>query len=334
MKKFIAILILIALFCIPFAAFSGCEAQNDGRLKVVVTIFSEYDWVMNVLGDRADDVNVTLLLDSGADLHSYNPTGSEILKIAKADLFVYVGGESDSWVPAALQNAVNKSMRTISLLDVLGDAAKEEEAVNDLEGEDEHDHSHEEEGEDHDHVHEEAEYDEHVWLSLSNAKLFVNRIAEELAAIDPEYAETYRTNAATYISSISALDERYKAMVADSSRDTIVVADRFPFRYLVDDYDIKYYAAYVGCSAVSELNMSIVRNLRDHVNALDIRVLLVTENSDKRIAQAVKSESARKDQEILVLDALESASQKEYAAGRTYLSVMGSNLEALQKALR
>ena len=337
MKKFIVILMLIALLCIPLAAFSGCGIQDDGRLKVVVTIFPEYDWVMNVLGDRADEVDVTLLLDSGADLHSYQPTGSDPLKIAKADLFMYVGGESDNWVPKMLQNAVNESRRTISLLDVLGNAAKEEEAVNDLAEDEEHEHEDEDhnyEHEEEDHVHEEAEYDEHVWLSLRNAKLFVNRIAEELAAIDPEYADTYRANAATYTASLGALDERYKTMVAASSRDTILVADRFPFRYLVDDYDIKYFAAYVGCSAIAELNWKVVENLRDHVDELDIRVLLVTESSDKLIAQTVKTESAKKDQEILVLDSLQAASQKEYKAGRTYLSLMESNLQALQKALQ
>lgn len=333
MKKkftiFFAILMLIALV-VPFA-LTGCGAKDDGKLKVVVTIFPEYDWVLNVLGDRAEDVSVKLLLDSGADLHSYQPAVADIVAVAEADLFIYVGGESDDWVPDALKNKKNKNMRTMNLLELLGDNAYEEEIVEGME------HDHEEEGEEHEHGHdheeEEAEYDEHVWLSLRNAVFYVNKIAEELAALDPDYAETYKANAAAYVASLTALDARYTEMVAAASRDTVLFGDRFPFRYLVEDYDINYYAAFVGCSAETNASFETIAFLAGKVNELDLKVILKLESSTDDIAKGIKDASNKKDQRILVLDSLQSATKKEYAAGRTYLSIMESNLSVLQTAL-
>ena len=333
MKKkftiFFAILMLIALV-VPFA-LTGCGAKDDGKLKVVVTIFPEYDWVLNVLGDRAEDVSVKLLLDSGADLHSYQPAVADIVAVAEADLFIYVGGESDDWVADALKNKKNKNMRTMNLLELLGDNAYEEEIVEGME------HDHEEEGEEHEHGHdheeEEAEYDEHVWLSLRNAVFYVNKIAEELAALDPDYAETYKANAAAYVASLTALDARYTEMVAAASRDTVLFGDRFPFRYLVEDYGLNYYAAFVGCSAETNASFETIAFLAGKVNELDLKVILKLESSTDDIAKGIKDASNKKDQRILVLDSLQSATKKEYAAGRTYLSIMESNLSVLQTAL-
>ena len=333
MKKkftiFFAILMLIALV-VPFA-LTGCGAKDDGKLKVVVTIFPEYDWVLNVLGDRTEDVSVKLLLDSGADLHSYQPAVADIVAVAEADLFIYVGGESDDWVADALKNKKNKNMRTMNLLELLGDNAYEEEIVEGME------HDHEEEGEEHEHGHdheeEEAEYDEHVWLSLRNAVFYVNKIAEELAALDPDYAETYKANAAAYVASLTALDARYTEMVAAASRDTVLFGDRFPFRYLVEDYGINYYAAFVGCSAETNASFETIAFLAGKVNELDLKVILKLESSTDDIAKGIKDASNKKDQRILVLDSLQSATKKEYAAGRTYLSIMESNLSVLQTAL-
>ena len=333
MKKkftiFFAILMLIALV-VPFA-LTGCGAKDDGKLKVVVTIFPEYDWVLNVLGDRTEDVSVKLLLDSGADLHSYQPAVADIVAVAEADLFIYVGGESDNWVADALKNKKNKNMRTMNLLELLGDNAYEEEIVEGME------HDHEEEGEEHEHGHdheeEEAEYDEHVWLSLRNAVFYVNKIAEELAVLDPDYAETYKANAAAYVASLTALDARYTEMVAAASRDTVLFGDRFPFRYLVEDYGLNYYAAFVGCSAETNASFETIAFLAGKVNELDLKVILKLESSTDDIARGIKDASNKKDQRILVLDSLQSATKKEYAAGRTYLSIMESNLSVLQTAL-
>lgn len=333
-KKFtiLFVLLMVAVLTVTAFAFTGCNGKDDGKLKVVVTIFPEYDWVLNVLGDRAEDVSVKLLLDSGADLHSYQPAVADIVAVAEADLFIYVGGESDDWVADALKNKKNKNMRTMNLLELLGDNAYEEEIVEGMD----HDHEDEDEEGEHGHDHEEdeeTEYDEHVWLSLKNAAFYVNKIAEELSLVDPDHAETYKANAAAYVASLTALDARYTEMVAAASRDTVLFGDRFPFRYLVEDYDINYYAAFVGCSAETNASFETIAFLAGKVNELDLKVILKLESSTDDIARGIKDASNKKDQRILVLDSLQSSTKKEYAAGRTYLAVMESNLSVLQTAL-
>ncbi|MBQ9370130.1 MAG: zinc ABC transporter substrate-binding protein [Clostridia bacterium] len=324
MKKFIVLLVIIAMLAAPVCAFAGCDASDDGKLSVVVTVFSEYDWVMNVLGERANDVNVTMLLDSNIDLHSYNMTTEDKVRILESDVFIYVGGESDErWVPGVLKDVRNDSFKSLCLLDILGDAAKEEEIVDGMQVEEEEEE--EEEGE--------PEYDEHVWLSLRNAELFVRKIADTLAEVDPDHKDTYDANATAYIASLQALDGRYLAMRSASARDFILVADRFPFRYLAEDYEIGYAAAFLGCAADSEVTPETRKNLIDIANDRDIRVLLILESSNGNDARAIKDGTNRKDQEILVLDSLQSANAKEYKEGRTYLAVMEENLEVLRKAL-
>ena len=332
-KKFtiVFVLLMVAVLTVTAFAFTGCKGKDDGKLKIVVTIFPEYDWVMNVLGDRASDVSVTLLLDSGADLHSYNPSVADIVAMAQADLFIYVGGESDDWVDDALKNAKNKNMRTMNLLELLGEKVYEEEIVEGMEHDHDHDHDHEDE--DHDHDEEEVEYDEHVWLSLKNAAFYVDLIAKELAAEDPDYADTYTANAAAYVASLNALDARYTEMVAAASRDTILFGDRFPFRYLVEDYGIKYLAAFVGCSAETNASFETIAFLAGKVDELDLSVILKIESSTEDIARGIRDASTKKNQQIKVLDSLQSSTKKEYAAGRTYLAVMESNLSVLESAL-
>ena len=320
MKKTIGWIVLVTILCVTLLTCVGCGAKDDGRKKIVVTIFPVYDWVMNVLGDNASDYSVTLLLDSGADLHSYQPTVADIVAVAQADLFLYVGGESDGWVKDAMKNKKNKSMRTMDLLDLLGDRAKEEEIVEGMAHEEEE----EEEGE--------VEYDEHVWLSLRNAAYYVRLIKDQIAAIDPDNAEIYEANAAAYVAKLNDLDARYVAARSAARCDTLVFGDRFPFRYLVDDYDLKYYAAYLGCAA--ELTgFDGYAQLAEKVNTLDLKVILKIENSSDDLAKGVRSQTGTKDQKILVLDSLQSATKKEYKAGRTYLSVMEDNLNVLKQAL-
>lgn len=331
MKK---IILLFIAFCAVFSgagilsACSDSQKSND-KIKIVTTVFSEYDWTMNVLGAQKDNAEVTLLLDSGADLHSYQPTVADIAKVATCDLFIYVGGESDEWVDDALKNATNQNMIVINLLETLGDKAKEEELVEGMEGE-AHDH---EEGEEHDEEEEETEYDEHVWLSLKNAVMFVNEIASALGKIDKENASVYENNAKAYNSELSALDRQYEQAVAAAATKTVLFGDRFPFRYLVDDYGISYYAAFVGCSAETEASFETVVFLAGKTDELGLTAILKIESSDGRIAQTIKNNTNGKNQKILTMDSLQSATKKEYAAGRTYLKVMRDNLSVLTEAL-
>ena len=323
-NKFMRWIVLsIASICAPLCA--SCNGPKDnGKMKIVTTIFPEYDWVMNIVGEQKDNIDVTMLLDSGVDLHSYSPTPLDIVTISNCDLFIYVGGESDGWTEEVLKTAKNKDMKVINLMTVLGEGAKEEEIIEGMEGEEE-----EEEEEE-----EETEYDEHVWLSLKNAELFINSICDSIVSLDQENASYYTSNAVSYITSLKALDARYSAVVSKSAKNTLLFADRFPFRYLVEDYSLKYYAAFIGCSAATAASFETIKFLAGKVDELGLKVILKIEDSDGRIADAVKNATQDKDQKILVMDSIQSATTKEYENGRNYLSIMEKNLEVLTEALR
>lgn len=332
MKKLImgslAILLGVLSISIPFARIHTAEAKTtentDKTLNIATTIFPEYDWTRAILGDRADDVNLTMLLDNGTDLHSFQPAVKDIMKVSSCDLLIYVGGESDQWIEDALESAQNKDMKTINLMEVLGDSIKEEETVEGMQ-ESEHDHDHGDE--------EEKEYDEHVWTSMRNAEVICDAIAETLEEMDPENKEIYQSNAETYKEKLSALDEAYQETVNNAKQKTLVFADRFPFRYLVDDYDLSYYAAFSGCSAESEASFKTVTFLAGKVDELGVQSVLTMEKSDDRIAQTVIENTKAKDQKILQLNSMQSITSEEIADGATYLSVMEDNLGVLKEAL-
>lgn len=346
MKKLISMLLVsvMALTLVTGCTKGGATAQAGGpdKLSVVTTIFPEYDWV-NEITRGNDNVEITMLLDKGVDLHSFQPTADDIVKVACCDVFVYVGGESDEWVEDALDEAVNKNMIVINLMEVLGDAVKEEEFVEGMQEEDEHDEqdedghdSHDENDEsEHEHHHEEGEieYDEHVWLSLKNAKLICQYIADKLSEADASNSELYAKNVSTYIESLDALDKEYEEAVNSASVKTILFGDRFPFRYMVDDYGIKYYAAFVGCSAESEASFETITFLAGKVDELKLNAICQIESANGKIADTIKSNTATKDQEVLTFNSLQSVTAKEAQDGTKYIDVMRDNLDTLKKAL-
>ena len=317
-KTLIAVMIVL-IFIISTISFVSCNYNDDGKIHIVTTIFPEYDWVQNIV-KGVDNIEVTYLLSSGADIHSYQASVEDITKISKADLFIYVGGESDEDLENAIKSIRPANKKTISLMDILGDRAVEEEHVEGMQEEDEHE--------------EEHELDEHVWLSLKNAKIFINAITEEIISIDPNNKISYETNASNYISSLTNLDEQYTATISASSKNTILVADRFPFRYLVEDYSINYYAAFAGCSAEVEASFETIAFLAGKVDEFNLNVVLKIEGSNDKIAKTIINNTRDKNQQILVLDSLQSTTKKEIRNGKTYLDVMKGNLEILKLALK
>jgi len=303
------------------ATESTQEAAADS-ISVVTTIFPEYDWVKQIVGDNSN-VELTLLLDSGVDLHNYQPTAEDIKKIATCDLFIYVGGESDEWAEDAIKTAVNQNQQVINLMDVLKDNIKEEEVVEGMEAEEE-----EETGE------EEVEYDEHVWLSLKNAATCVKAIADSLETIDGTNADMYKANADSYIKEINALDAKYLDAVNAATGKTLLFGDRFPFRYMVDDYGLDYYAAFVGCSAETEASFETIKFLSEKVDELGLKTVLTIENSDNKIAETIIANTNSKDANILAMDSLQSTTSSDAASGTTYLGVMEQNLSVLTEALK
>ena len=509
MKKMIPLFLVLTMVV---GLLAGCGKKNaaetgesdSNKLSVVTTIFPEYDWVKEILGDKAESTDLTMLLDNGVDLHSYQPTADDIVKISDCDLFIYVGGESDGWVEDALKESTNKDMKVIDLLEVLGDSVKTEETVEGMqETEHAHDHSKEvstfedhevqdrslsdwagswqsaypfaldgtldgafaamaEEGEmtadeyktyyqngyktditniniegdhiaftyedgkkvgsdykyigyyiqnwstgtkaamyrfeavdrtsgapvyiefndhmiesaapehfhirmsnesfdaivdpekswptffpadmtgedlcehmeghGHDHDHEE-EADEHVWLSLKNAKTLVRAISDALQELDPDNKDTYAANTSAYIEKLSALDGAYQSAVDGAARKTVLFGDRFPFRYLVDDYGLSYYAAFAGCSAESEASFETVSFLAKKVDELKLPCVLTIEGKNHKIAETIVENTAEKNQKILTMDSMQSTTSEDVANGTTYLSVMEQNLSVLKEAL-
>ena len=501
MKKLTALLLAL---CILAGLLAGCQKQNPAgktdKLKIVTTIFPEYDWVREILGDKADNADVTMLLDNGVDLHSYQPTADDIVKISDCDLFIHVGGESDGWVEDALKNAANPNRKVINLLEVLGDGVKTEEMVEGMQenghghhhGHDEditlddirdrplsdfagtwkslhpyllrgdldafcehraeededsaatkdtyrekyqslwqcdadrvsidgntitftdadgkslsaaytyagyqpklddeghvrsvryqfetadaaaprfvqlNDHGYEPSEAGHFHIYfgsdgfdalmdakahpffvqdaltaeeildelmghgHEEEKDEHVWLSLKNAKTLIGAISDALQALDPGSGDAYAAHAAAYLDKLSALDAGYQAVADGAARRTVLFGDRFPFRYLTDDYGLSYYAAFAGCSAESEASFETVSFLAGKTDELKLPCVLTIEGAQHKIAETIVQNTAEKNQKILTMDSMQATTLRDAANGTTYLSVMEKNLSVLQEAL-
>ncbi|MGI6175982.1 MAG: metal ABC transporter solute-binding protein, Zn/Mn family [Christensenellales bacterium] len=513
MKKILSCLLAFILIA---AAFSACDHQapsasdpnsatNAGKFSIIATTFPQYDWIQQILGEKIEDVELTLLLDDGVDLHSYQPTVEDIAKISSCDMFIHVGGESDAWVHDALEAATNKNMIVINMMEVLGDKVKEEEIVEGME--DSHDHGHGEidpddihdrplldwqgdwttiekalqsgaldeyvdhnahengndfemqksayaqrwkseyetltisdtsitfdgvsadytyigyrlvesdhggsvwygfeaqdkeagvplyiafydhgtggghdndhgHEEDHDHGHESPHYhlrygnesfvaltaiegwsptyflsdatgeeiaetmsghshsheheDEHVWLSLKNAQILCGHIAEGLKKLDGANGSVYTSNTEAYNEKLAELDSAYQSTVDNATGNTLLFGDRFPFRYLVDDYGISYFAAFSGCSAETEASFETIVFLADKMDELALEHVMVIENADQSIASTVIESTESKGQNILVLDSMQSVTAQHVSSGTTYLSIMESNLEVLKKAL-
>lgn len=315
-NKFLMSLVLFALACGSFAA---------SKKSIICTTFPQYDWIKNILGSKSGSFELTLLLNNGTDLHSYQPSIKDIAKISTSDLFVYVGGESDDWVENVLANAKNKNMLVVNMLEVLGERVYEEELVEGMQGE--------EEGEDEDSEDEEAEYDEHIWLSLKNAAILTQLLSQNIQKLDSKNAIEYKRNADAYISKLNTLDGQYSKTVTGAKINTLLYADRFPFRYLVEDYGLKYYAAFIGCSAESEASFETIKFLADKLKQLELPVVLTLEKADKKIARTVIDASGKNEIEILEMDSIQSVTQKEIKAGKNYLNIMEKNLEILKVAL-
>ena len=332
---------------------SGCAkpvqmADKDENV-ILCTTFAAYDWVREILGDT-DTFTCRMLVDNGVDLHSYQPSAQDIMKIANCRMLVYVGGESDTWVSDALVESGNENIVAISLLDLVGDRALNEVELEGVEGH--HHHDHDDEDHDHDeHGHEaeitdydehghEAEttdhddhYDEHVWLSLKNAIVCTETLADAITELDSDNAKQYVANAKTYTGKLEALDDDYQTMRDAATQTTILVGDRFPFLYLAEDYDIHYFAAYSGCSADVEASVHTVTYLAEKLQEYQLPAIYVVDNGTDSLARTI-AESADMTPEILHLSSMQSVTREDIQKGCTYLSYMEENLQMLKQGLQ
>lgn len=313
MKRTLILLLAVVLLC---GALGSCGSEGNDGLKVVCTVFPIYDWVRQIWRDA----DLTLLTDKGVDMHSYSPTVADIAAISECDLFIYVGGESDAWVADALAEAKNKDMKVISLLEVLGEKAKREELLEGMEH-DEHD----------GHEGGETEYDEHVWLSFGNAALFCEAVTDALCALLPEHAGEIETNGTIYAATLRDSDNYYRTALAAASGHTLVFGDRYPFRYLAEDYGLTCYAAFPGCSAETEASFETIIFLAGKVDELGLGCVMKTESSNGDIARTITENTRAKNQRILTLDSMQSVSGD--LKMKSYLNIMTQNMTTLLEAL-
>lgn len=351
MKRMISLIVCALML----AVLAGCggqtqPAQQPGtknepkKQKIVTTIFPIYDWTTEILGGEAANAELTMLMKSGVDMHSYQPTADDLVKLSSCDVLIYVGGESDKWIEDARKEAVNKNMVALRLMDVLGDRLKHEEEVEGMEAHHHHEHDkdghkhdehkHEEHGHDKDNHEHHDEYDEHIWLSLKNAQLCVNAIADAVSRADAAHAQAYKDNAAAYGAKLSGLDKEFSAAVAAAPKKTLLFGDRFPFRYLADDYRLKYYAAFPGCSAETEASFETIAFLSAKLVELKLPAILTIEGGSRKVAETILYNTPTHDQKILVLDSMQSTVGEKATYGQDYLAVMKKNLEVLKEALQ
>ena len=322
MKRFITT--IFSIFFI-ISSLSGCAQTNtpaasSGKISIVSTIFAPYDFSREVAGDNAD---ISMLLHPGSESHSYEPTPQDIIKIQNCDVFVYVGGESDTWVHDVLNSMDTSKMKIVTLMDCVD--VVEEELVEGMEGdrEDEDDHS----GED---GHGEAELDEHVWTSTKNAKLIIQKLSDALCEVDGSNADAYKQNTEAYIAELNDLEASFDEVIASAARKTIVFGDRFPFRYLADAYGLDYFAAFPGCSTDTEASVATVAFLIDKVKAENIPVIFHVELSNQKMADTISEATGAK---VRLLHACHNITKTDFDNGLTYIDLMKQNLVNLKEAL-
>lgn len=315
-KIFSAVLGMVLVF-----GAAGCSQTSNSSskgLKVVCATAPLYDWTRKIT-EGTDIKDLSLIIGNGTDLHSFQPSAADIIAIKSADVFVYVGGESDGWIRDALKETANKNQQVVCLMDVLKDSVVEEEVVEGMQGEDEEEGEGEEEG---------PEYDEHVWMSLKLTRKSCKAIEEALEKVSSKDAAKFKANLESYDAKLADLDKQYEEMVKGARLNTMIVPDRYPFRYLAEDYKLKYSAAFVGCSAETEASFETVKFLADKVKELDPKTVIIIDNSDGKLAKTVLETAGKSDVKIEVLDSMQSCGKD-----LDYLKTMTDNLSKLKAAL-
>lgn len=312
MKKFALIFVLISLF----SCAKRQPTADEKKISVVATIFPIYDWTREILGENPGKIELSLLIRDQVDMHSFQPSAQDLMTLASCNLAVFVGGESDKWLEDAFADSHSTRLE-LNLLSALGDFARLEETLEGMEAEENE---------------EEREFDEHVWLSLKNAQVLTQKIAESLAEIDAANAQFYFENAQKYAQKLKNLDSDFQSAVENAKNRTLIVCDRFPFRYLADDYGLECFAAFSGCSAETEASFKTIAFLSEKLKEKRLHFVATCEKSDGKIARTVIQNSGVSAQ-IVELDSLQSTDLRDANSGKTYVDAMKSNLDSLKKIL-
>lgn len=313
MRRFVICVIVISVLTTLLTGCMGSgvheTGNTDGKINVISTIFTPYDFVREIAGDRA---NITMLLPPASESHSFEPTPQDLMMIQECDVFIYVGGESDKWVAGILDSLDTGGMVIVTLIDCVD--AVEEEIVEGMTGNED----------------DEKAYDEHIWTSPANAKLMIRKITDVLCDKDNANADAYRLNEAAYLTRLDELDLALSEVVRGAVRKTLVFGDRFPFRYLTDAYGLEYFAAFPGCSSESEPSAATMMFLIDKVKAESIPVVFYLELSNMKIAETISEATGAKP---LLLHACHNITKSDFEEGLGYMDLMTRNVEALREAL-
>ena len=319
-RRAVALLCSVAVALGLTTALCSCNgsSRDDGHISIVCSVFPEYDWVRNVVGDRKN-VEVSLLVSNGTDVHSYEATPADMVALKQSDLVISAGGVSDSWIAQALEGEDGVwHMRLCELpqMTLYGMSAQN---IGHAHGEDCN-------GEEHSH----GETDEHLWFSLKNAAYAVECISDALCVLDADGADTYKTNAKEYVQRINTLDARMTELASGLAKEkNTVFADRFPFVYLFEDYSLKYFAAFEGCTTDAEADFETIVKLSSKIDELGATCVLITETSDGSLAKSVIENSQSKNATVYVLDSMQSVTADDIAAGASYLGIMEQNILVL-----
>ena len=326
-KRFICALLAL---CFLFSVCS-CSSTNkkdaDTKLKILCTLFPQYDWLRNITAG-VDGIEISLIIANGTDPHSYQPTASDIMNISNCDMLVYVGGDSDTWVKKAIERSKNQNINTVTLIELEGIKLHNiSSASHSHDGHSHGEHSHE--------GHSHSALDEHIYLSLENACVTVNKLANELCKIDPDNSESYLKNSLEYTLKLKNLSQSFNAEIEKIPEHDrfILFADRFPFVYLLSDYKIHYSAAFEGCTTDVDADFDTVIRLIHEANEHNVNYIAVTESSDKALANTVISSTNSKNQKIITLNSMQSITKKQIENGTTYISIMQDNIDQVKTAL-
>lgn len=316
-----AALALLLTGCSGSKDSNGGADDSSDKLRAVATIFPQYDFLREIGGDHLD---LTMLLQPGAESHSFEPTPADMIKVSDCDLFVYVGGDSDAWVETILESVDTSKKEIVTLMDCVETVAEET-----VEGMQTHEHEDDDEDSDHDDEDEE-EQDEHVWTSPRNAILIVEKLRDALIELDPANKADYTVNADNYIARLQKLDASFAETVSTAKRHTIILGDRFPFRYLADAYDLDYYAAFPGCAAEAEASAQTIAFLVDKVQEEQFPVVFTIELSNGKMADSICEATGAKKR---LLHSCHNVTKQDFDHHATYLSLMEQNVEVLKEAL-
>ena len=322
MRRLLTGLLALALA----ASLTACghePPQDDGRLRVVCTLFPYYDFARQIGGDAVD---VALLVPAGRETHSFEPTPRDVIRISEADVFIYNGGESEQWVSDILDAAGEDIPCVLSMMDTA--ELYEEEYAEGMQGASGHDHA------DHDHDHgaedEDAAYDEHIWTSPVTAMSLCRAITDALCQADPDHADSFRARLTDYLAALEALDGTFREIVAEGSRHLLVFGDRFPLLYFCREYGLDYRAAFHGCAGDTEPSLATLKYLIDLVNEQHIPVVYTIELSSRKVAQAIAETTGA---QVRTFHSCQTVSRAEFDAGVTYLQLMEANADVLREGL-